>query len=371
LPGVRVVRRDAFLGVVAPSEWTAIQAMRRLKVKWTGGGLEPVTDIAGAVRSVPMISERAIVNTGDVSTLGTDALSATYVWPYQTHGSIGPSCSIADVRDGKATIWSSTQGIFFLRAALAELLALPNDAVRVEYAEGSGCYGHNGSDDAAADAALLSQAVGAPVRVQWMRDQEHGWDPKGPAMVVAHSAALDAAGQRIATWRSDVWSPSHSTRPQGDQGNLLAGKLVNAPVAKIAFVGGDRDAKVNYQIPNYRVTMHNLRDGFLHSSAMRGLGGTQNTFANESFMTNSPRRRRPIRWRSAARTSRTTRARWTCWPQWPKSAPGKPGRPRRTSTGRRPRPADAACPSCAMRTPRPTSRASPTCWSIARPATCG
>jgi CO/xanthine dehydrogenase Mo-binding subunit len=284
LPGVRVVRRDAFLGVVAPSEWTAIQAMRRLKVKWTGGGLEPVTDIAGAVRSVPMISERAIVNTGDVSTLGTDALSATYVWPYQTHGSIGPSCSIADVRDGKATIWSSTQGIFFLRAALAELLALPNDAVRVEYAEGSGCYGHNGSDDAAADAALLSQAVGAPVRVQWMRDQEHGWDPKGPAMVVAHSAALDAAGQRIATWRSDVWSPSHSTRPQGDQGNLLAGKLVNAPVAKIAFVGGDRDAKVNYQIPNYRVTMHNLRDGFLHSSAMRGLGGTQNTFANESFM---------------------------------------------------------------------------------------
>jgi nicotinate dehydrogenase subunit B len=284
LHGVRIVKRDAFLGVVAASEWTAIQAMRKLKVTWSGGGLQPVTDIAQAVRSVPMLSERAVINTGDVSTLGKDALSATYVWPYQTHGSIGPSCGVADVRDGKATIWSSTQGIFFLRGAISTLLGLPNSAVRVKYAEGSGCYGHNGSDDAAADAALLSQAVGAPVRVQWTREQEHGWDPKGPGMVVAHSAALDAAGGHIAAWRSDVWSPSHSTRPQGDVGNLLAGRLVNVPAAKIAFVGGDRDAKVNYQIPNYRVTMHNLRDGFLHSSAMRGLGGTQNTFANESFM---------------------------------------------------------------------------------------
>lgn len=284
LRGVRVVKRDAFLGVVAPTEWTAIQAMRQLKVTWSGGGLPPVTDLAAAVRAVPALSEKAIVDTGNVATLGAGALSATYVWPYQTHGSIGPSCAIADVRDGRATIWSSTQGIFFLRSALAQLLGLPNAAVRVTYVEGSGCYGHNGSDDAAADAALLSQAVGAPVRVQWMRDQEHGWDPKGPAMVIAHSAALDAGGTRIAAWRSDVWSPSHSTRPQGNEGNLLAGQLTDVPPAPVGFVGGDRDAKVNYQIPNYRVTMHNLRGGILRSSAMRGLGGTQNTFANESFM---------------------------------------------------------------------------------------
>ena len=282
--GARVVKRDAFLGVVAPTEWAAIQAMRKLKVTWTGGGLAPVTDLATAVRDVPALSEKAIVDTGNLAILGSEAIGATYVWPYQTHGSIGPSCGIADVRNGKATLWSSTQGIFFLRSAVATLLALPNDAVEVKYVEGSGCYGHNGSDDAAADAALLSQAVGAPVRVQWMRDQEHGWDPKGPAMVVTHSAALDAAQQKIAAWRSDVWSPSHSTRPQGDVGNLLAGRLVNVPPAKVIFVGGDRDAKVNYQIPNYRVTMHNLKDGVLHSSAMRGLGGTQNTFANESFM---------------------------------------------------------------------------------------
>ncbi|HEV8020424.1 MAG TPA: molybdopterin cofactor-binding domain-containing protein [Candidatus Lustribacter sp.] len=282
--GVRVVKRDAFLGVVAPTEWAAITAMRKLKVTWTGGGLAPVNDLAAAVRAVPQLSEKAIVDTGNVAALGSSALNATYVWPYQTHGSIGPSCGVADVRDGKATIWSSTQGIFPLRPAIATLLGLPQSAVLVKYVEGSGCYGHNGSDDAAADAALLSQAVGAPVRVQWMRDQEHGWDPKGPAMVMAHSAALDSAGTHIATWRSDVWSPSHSTRPGGDVGNLLDGRLTNAPAAKVVFTGGDRDAKVNYQIPNYRVTMHNLSDGILHSSAMRGLGGTQNTFANESFM---------------------------------------------------------------------------------------
>jgi CO/xanthine dehydrogenase Mo-binding subunit len=259
--------------------------MRKLAVTWTGGGMAPVTDLAAAVRAIPAVTEKAIVDTGDIATaLGANAIGATYVWPYQSHGSIGPSCAVADVRADAATVWSSTQGVFFLRSALATLLKLPNDAVRVKYVEGSGCYGHNGADDAAADAALLSQAVGAPVRVQWMRDQEHGWDPKGPAMVIAQSAALDATQTRIAAWKTDVWSPTHSTRPQGDVGNLLAGRLTNVPAAKLAFVGGDRDAKVNYQIPNYRVTMHNLKDGVLHSSAMRGLGGTQNTFANESFM---------------------------------------------------------------------------------------
>jgi CO/xanthine dehydrogenase Mo-binding subunit len=281
--GVRVVKRDAFLGVVAPTEWGAIVAMRALKAHWTGGGLPQFPDLATTVRSVPVVSVKAIVDTGDVSTLGSDAIAATYTWPYQTHGSIGPSCAVADVRDGHATVWSSTQGVFFLRGALAQLLHLPESSVRVRYVEGAGCYGHNGSDDCAADAVLLSQAAGAPVRLQYMRDQEHGWDPKGPAMVISHAAALDASRAAIATWRSDVWTPSHSARPQGEAGNLLAGKLTGAPPPRLQLVGGDRNAKVNYAIPNYRVTMHNLNDGVVHSSAMRGLGGTQNTFANESF----------------------------------------------------------------------------------------
>ena len=283
LPGVRVVKRDAFLGVVAPTEWGAVQAMRAIKATWTGGGLPAAADLATAVRSVAVVSEKTIADTGDVTSLGSDALTATYVWPYQTHGSIGPSCAVADVRDGRATVWSSTQGVFFLRGAIAQLLELPAASVRVRYVEGSGCYGHNGADDCAADAALLSQVAGAPVRVQYMRDQEHAWDPKGAAMVITHVAALDAARARVAAWRSDVWSPSHSTRPQGEVGNLLTGKLINAPPPKLTFVGGDRDAKIDYHVPNYRVTMHNLQDGVLHSSAMRGLGGTQNTFANESF----------------------------------------------------------------------------------------
>jgi CO/xanthine dehydrogenase Mo-binding subunit len=284
LPGVRVVRLGSgFLGVVAPEEWTAIAAMRRLKTTWSGGGLAPVTDLAAAVRAVPEVSRKAIVDTGDLGALAGGAIDATYVWPHQSHGSIGPSCAVADVRDGRATIWSGTQGIFFLRGALAQLLNLPAPAVRVRYVEAAGCYGHNGADDAAADAALLSQAAGAPVRVQWMRDQEHGWDPKGPAMVVSLSGALGTDG-RIAAWRSDVWTPTHSTRPQNEAGNLLAGRLTGSPAAQLNFGGGDRDAKVNYVIPNYRVTMHNLLAGLLHSSALRGLGGVQNTFANESFM---------------------------------------------------------------------------------------
>ena len=281
--GARIVRRGAFLGVVAPGEWDAIRAMRAVKAIWSGGGLPLFPDVAAAVKSVAVVSEKAIVDTGDVSTLGSDALTATYTWPYQTHGSIGPSCALADVRAGKATVWSSTQGVFFLRGALAGLLGFAAPDVRVRYVEGSGCYGHNGADDCAADAALLSQAAGAPVRVQYTRDQEQAWDPKGPAMVMTHTAALDADKARVAAWKSDVWSPSHSTRPQGEAGNLLAGKLVGSPAPKLTFVGGDRDAKIDYTVANYRVTMHNLQDGVLHSSAMRGLGGTQNTFANESF----------------------------------------------------------------------------------------
>ena len=281
--GAGIVRRGAFLGVVAPREWDAIRAMRAVKATWTGGGLPIFPDVAAAVKSVTVVSEKAIVDTGDISTLGSDALTATYTWPYQTHGSIGPSCAVADVRDGKATVWSSTQGVFFLRGALAGLLGVAAPDVRVRYAEGSGCYGHNGADDCAADAALLSQATGAPVRVQYTRDQEQAWDPKGPAMVMTHTAALSVDKAHVAAWKSDVWSPSHSTRPQGEAGNLLAGKLVGSPAPKLTFVGGDRDAKIDYAVANYRVTMHNLQDGVLHSSAMRGLGGTQNTFANESF----------------------------------------------------------------------------------------
>jgi nicotinate dehydrogenase subunit B len=283
--GAQVLRTgEAFIGVVAPTEWGAIQAMRALKVTWSGGGIQQAADLASAVRAVPVDSTTQLVTRGKTASLVAGALSATYVWPYQTHGSIGPSCAVADVRRGAATVWSASQGIGFLRDALAELLHFSNEAVEVRYVEGAGCYGHNGADDVAADAALLSQLAGKPVRVQWMRDQEHGWDPKGPAEVLEHVAALDDGKRRIAAWTSDVWSPSHSARPIGGAGNLLAGILSGVKPAAPRFVGADANAQVSYAVPNYRVTIHNLHEGVLRSSSLRGLGATQNTFANESFM---------------------------------------------------------------------------------------
>jgi CO/xanthine dehydrogenase Mo-binding subunit len=285
LSDTRVVRRgDAFLGVVAPTEWGAIQAMRALKVTWRGGGIPQAKDLAAAVRAVPAVSTTQLTAVGDAESLSANALRATYVWPYQTHGSIGPSCAVADVRKGSATVWSASQGIFVLRAALAQLLQFPDETVEVRYVEAAGCYGHNGADDAAADAALLSQAVGKPVRVQWMREQEHGWDPKGPAMVMTHAATLDDNKARVASWTTEVWSPSHTARPDGGAGNLLAGELVGVEPASLRFVGGSSNAKADYVIPNYRVTIYNLQRGVLRSSSMRGLGATQNTFSTESFM---------------------------------------------------------------------------------------
>jgi nicotinate dehydrogenase subunit B len=149
--------------------------------------------------------------------------------------------------------------------------------------EASGCYGHNGADDAAADAALLSQAVGKPVRVQWMRHDEHGWDPKGPAMVMEVRGGLDAQGL-VAAWDYHLWTPTHSTRPNGQAGTLLAGQLAGSPAARPSFGGGDRNARHSYTFAANRVTTHWLSTSALRPSALRGLGAPQNTFANESFL---------------------------------------------------------------------------------------
>jgi len=282
---VRVVRRGNFLGVVARDEWTAIRAATMLRAQWDGGTmLPPQADLANAVVALPGTA-RELVRTGDVeaSLQAAPAVQrARYVWPFQAHASIGPSCALADVRDGAANIWSGTQGVFPLRGALAQLLALAPENVRVRYVEASGCYGHNGADDAAAAAALLSQSVGTPVRVQYMRADETGWEPKGPAMVVDLVGALDAAGT-IAAWDYRVYTPTHSGRPDGQAGNLLPGILSGA-TAPISRIGGDRDAPNNYTIPVQRVTIVDQPATLLRQSALRGLGGPANTFANESFV---------------------------------------------------------------------------------------
>lgn len=283
---VQFIRRNNFLAVVAENEWDAIRGAQAVKVTWRPGKALPAMEqLPQIVRETPG-GERTVFTAGDAAGALQQAakrVTTSYSWPFQSHGSIGPSCAVADVRPNGTTVWSATQGVFPLRGAIAEMLGLSANDVRVIYVEGAGCYGHNGADDAAAAAALLSQIVRAPVRVQYMRVDETRWDPKGPAMVIDLEGALDAQG-RIAAWVTHVWSPTHSARPDGKAGNLLPALLAGTPLAPVTFVGEDRDEKINYQIPAQALTITDQKAAVLRPSALRGLGGTQNTFANESFM---------------------------------------------------------------------------------------
>jgi nicotinate dehydrogenase subunit B len=289
MPGVvAVVRNGNFLGVVAEREEVAIRAAAAVQVTWSPGpALPPAEGLHGRMRMEPS-DDRVVVDRGDTERATASAartLTATYRFLMQAHASMGPSCAVADVRDGRATIYTSTQGVFALREALAPLLGIDEERIRLVHREGAGCYGHNGADDVTADAALLSQAVGRPVRVQWMRQDEFAWEPKGPAVLIEMRAGLDPAGEIVA-WDHATWSPTHSTRPGGQPGNLLAGREVEpplpAPVGR--FVGGDRNAPTTYVFPAERVTMHWLAGSPLHQSAFRSLGGLHNTTANEVFL---------------------------------------------------------------------------------------
>ena len=286
VPGhVRVVQEGNFIGVVAEREEQAIRAAQALKVTWHESATLPdIADLHREIRAArttdKTVSSRGDTTAGFASAART--VAATYEWPFQMHASMGPSCSVADVTDERATIWCSSQGVFGLRGSLAKLLNRPAERIHLVFAEGAGCYGHNGADDVAADAALLSRAVGRPVRVQWMRHDEHAWEPKGPAMVMQARGAVDGNGRAVA-WEYEVWSPTHSTRPRGDAGETLAGQLQGLPI-KVPFIGGDRNARHGYEIDNERVVIHWLADMPLRVSALRGLGAPQNTFANESFI---------------------------------------------------------------------------------------
>ncbi|HYM90654.1 MAG TPA: molybdopterin cofactor-binding domain-containing protein, partial [bacterium] len=188
VPGLaKVVRKGNFLGVVAETEWDAVQAAQKLEVRWSAAApaWPSMTDLYATMWAMPVRERRVMVQTGDVEAALTSAartIEARYAWPFQSHAMMGPSCAVAEVHDGVATLWSSTQHPHQLQGGIAELLGLPVEKVRVIWVEGAGSYGRSGTDDAAADAALLAQAVGRPVRVQWMRADETGWDPKGPAV---------------------------------------------------------------------------------------------------------------------------------------------------------------------------------------------
>ncbi len=280
---VRVVHKNAFVAVVAQREWDAVQAAKLLKVTWAGGAPLPAENQLDAVLRASAGRDDVVLNKGNVSSASGKTLRATYHWPFQSHGSIGPSCGLADVRETSVTIWSGTEGSFFLKRSIAALLGRSPDQVVVRWVEGSGAYGHNGADDAAAAAAIVSQEIGKPVRMQWMRYDETAWDPKGPAMLFDLEAVLDADG-RIGAWSFHGRSPTHVGRPNGTAATLLAGRLTGLGPPTPFFVGGDRNAATNYDIPKQHIVLTNLTSSPLRPSSLRGLGGTANTFANESFV---------------------------------------------------------------------------------------
>ena len=293
MPGViKVVRDGSFLGVVATREFQAIEAMRVLaaSARWDetaqlpNAGALPEFLIAQPSQDITVLDAR------QPSRSAAKTLSATYTRPYIVHGSIGPSCALALYEGDALTIWTHTQGVYPLRDAIAEMLGMPKDQVRCIHAEGAGCYGHNGADDAAADAALLARAVpGRPVRLQWMREQEHASEPYGSAMVAKVSASLDEHG-KILDWDYAVWSNPHSTRP-GRAGTLIAARSLATPFPQpppkpipMPEGGGDRNSIPLYQFPSAQVLYHFIPAMLIRVSALRSLGAYLNVFSIESFM---------------------------------------------------------------------------------------
>jgi len=298
MPGVvKVVRDGRFLGVVAQREEQAIAAraaLQRTAVWSTPADLPDEAHLADYLRGAP----DAKVTTVNSRSAPPDAApavksaSAAYSKPYIAHASIGPSCALAMTRDDTLTVWSHTQGPFPLRSTLAMTMGLPTEKVRVIHAQGSGCYGHNGADDAALDAALLSRAVdGAPVKVQWMRDDEFAWEPFGSAMSLGLQAGLAADGS-IVDWQFDLWSNSYLMRPGIPGGvNLLAAwhlakPFKPSPPIEIPLPAGgtDRNAVPYYDFPSQRIIEHFLPTMPVRVSSLRSLGAFGNVFAIESFM---------------------------------------------------------------------------------------
>jgi nicotinate dehydrogenase subunit B len=293
MPGVvKIVREGRFVAVIADREWRAVKALYRLQAAGWERAAPPIeaADLRDVIRRMPARDVPIFDYPGPPAPADARVVRARYSRPHLMHGSIGPSCAMALWSNDGLTVWTHSQGVYPLRQALAELLRVEPERVRCVHVEGSGCYGHNGADDVAADAALAARAVpGKPVRLQWMREQEHGWEPLGSAMVVELTAELDA-DNRIAGWRHHVWSNTHNTRPT-TAGGLLAGTEVEPPFVPpkprpipMPEGGGSRNGNPIYALPNARGIFHFVEQMPVRVSALRGLGAQMNVFAIESFM---------------------------------------------------------------------------------------
>lgn len=285
IPGfVRTVRDGDFLGVVTETEWAAVRAARELKAVWSKSETLPEQDkLWEHVRATKVVKDDVTSTVGDTAAAMAGEgrkLAATYDFAIHTHGSIGPSCAISEFKDGKLTCWSASQATHNLRKQLALMLSLPLEDVRCIYVDGAGCYGRNGHEDAAADSALLAQAVGKPVRVQWSRADEHGWDPKGAPTLIDLRANLDPSGTVLA-WESEFHIP------QGAGGNvdLVAATLSGKPKDNLLSPGGiTGDSAIPYRFQNIKTVCHRLETTPLRPSWIRTPGRMQNTFANECFL---------------------------------------------------------------------------------------
>ena len=283
IPDVRVVRVGSFLAVVSSDEWAVVRAAAELKTTWSDVQTLPGSEgLERWTRSAAIDRDQAVVTRGDAPAAIAGAaktMSATYFWPFQSHASLGPCCAVADIRDDGGTVWSSSQGTHGLRANLSKVFGLNPARVRVVFLDGSGSYGTNGGDHVAADAVLLSKTIAKPVRVQWSRQDETAWDPKGPQQLLDVRAGLDAAGA-IVGWDTEMWLPAQAPGARA---------LLAADAAGLAQDHGQGAGAITqngdppYACANARVLVHWIKETPLQLSNLRAPGKIANVFAVESF----------------------------------------------------------------------------------------
>jgi nicotinate dehydrogenase subunit B len=285
---VQTVRKGDFVAVVARNEWAAVKAARAIRVNWTAGtGLPDQATVFQTWRQRPVAKEEVTQNVGDAkSALGGSAkrIKATYDFAVQTHATIGPSCAVADFQGGKLTVWTSSQATHSMQHELAVITGLSREAIRLVFVEGAGCYGRNGTEDAAADAALIATLIGKPVRVQWSRADETARAPKSPPRTMDLEAGLDAQGNVVA-WTGDFYIALN---------HIAAFKPLDFPLLAAAETGIPRpgnwvgflfqNSGQPYQFSNIRVNTHHIAEAFFRSSHLRSPGRIENSFANEGFM---------------------------------------------------------------------------------------
>lgn len=286
---VRTVRRGDFLAVLATTEWGAVKAMKAVQAQWgPGPGLPEQASVFDHWRTRPVAKQDVTQKVGDARAALAAAprrVTARYDFAVQTHASLGPSCAVAQFKDGELTIWSASQATHSLVSEVAPIVGLPPEKIRIAYLDGAGCYGRNGHEDASADAALITTLIGGtPVRVQWMREDETARAPKSPPRSMDFEAGLDAEGNVVA-WRSDFWIALN---------HIVAFKPLDFPLLSASETGLPKpgnwvgflfqNSGIGYGFPAVEVNTRHVEQAFFRSAHLRSPGRIENTYANETFV---------------------------------------------------------------------------------------